>query len=116
MLERTLCRKARWKNHHVFSLRCRDEGIIPASLRVRTPVRTREGYRIAERASRAFLSARIQQSHSNKVSLEKKSAELETSLRHSLSVEDHHLIDELCIQSAEREFCRTKKRHLDKLD
>ena len=57
--ERTLHKEARWKNHHVFSMRCRDEGAVPDSLRIKPPVKTREGYRIAERAGRAFLSARI---------------------------------------------------------
>ena len=37
----------------------RRRDIIPASVRIKPPVRTREGYKIAERASRAFLWARI---------------------------------------------------------
>ena len=67
--EKTLNKKAKWDNHHIFSLRCRDEGIIPASLKISPPVMTREGYRIARRASQAFLSARIHQSFSMKQAL-----------------------------------------------
>ena len=46
-------------HHHIFSMRCRDEGVLPTSLRIRPPVKTREGYRIAEQAGKAFLSARM---------------------------------------------------------
>ena len=89
----------------MFSLRCRDEGIIPASLRMRTPVKTRK---IAEKA---FLSARIHQSYLVKESLEKKSIELDSELKSKMKGEDLHLIDKMCAQPAEREFAKTRKRH-----
>ena len=68
--EKSLHKKARWMNHHIFSMRCRDEGLIPASLRIKPPVRTKEGYKIAEKATRAFLSARIPASYLKKANLE----------------------------------------------
>ena len=78
--ERTLHKKARWSNHHIFSMRCRDEGLVPQSLKVRPPIRTKEGFRIAERASRAFLSARIRQSYREKTRLEDQGRSLERRL------------------------------------
>ena len=65
-LEKRLHKKARWDNHHIFNMRCRDEGLIPVSLRIKPPVRTSEGYRIAERASRAFLRARVWETYRKK--------------------------------------------------
>ena len=50
--ERSLHKRACCSNHHIFSMRCRDEGVIPTSLRIRPPVKTREGYRVVEQASR----------------------------------------------------------------
>lgn len=41
-----------------FNLRCRD-GVIPASLKIKPPVKSREGYGFAEWANSAFLSAHI---------------------------------------------------------
>ena len=46
--------------------------MIPASLRIKPPVKTRERYRIAERASRAFLSARIRETYLRKRELSSK--------------------------------------------
>ena len=48
-------------NRHIVNMRCRDEGVIRT--RIKPPVKTRTGYRIAERASRAFLSARIRETY-----------------------------------------------------
>ena len=50
--EKSLHQRARCSNRHIFKMRCRDEGVIPASVRIKPPMKTREGYRIAERASR----------------------------------------------------------------
>ena len=30
--ERSLHRRARCNNHHIFNMRCRDEGVVPSSL------------------------------------------------------------------------------------
>ena len=49
--ERDLHRKARYTNHHIFSLRCRDEGVIPVSLRIKPPVKTKRRYEIGEPSS-----------------------------------------------------------------
>ena len=57
--ERNLHKRAWYNNHHIFNLRCHDEGVIPPSLRIQPPVKTREGYKIVEWAGKAFLSARI---------------------------------------------------------
>ena len=61
--EKTLQKQSRWEGHHIFSMRCRDEGVIPTSLRVKPLVRSSEGYRIARRASKSFLSERIRQTY-----------------------------------------------------
>ena len=39
-------KKARYVNHHAFSLRCRDEKVIPVSLRVKPPLRTKRAFHI----------------------------------------------------------------------
>ena len=54
--------------------------ILPDSLRIKPPVKTREGYRIAERAGRAFPSARIRQSYWEKMRLGKASREISSKL------------------------------------
>ena len=114
--ENALKRKACWENHHIFSLRCRDEGIIPQSLRIKTPVRTREGFRIAEKMSKAFLSARIHRSYVEKSTLHEKSLEMEETLKGILDTKDHSILEEACKKPAAIVHARTKERHIKKLD
>ena len=80
--EKRLHQKAKCSNSHIFSMRCRDEGVIPASLRIKPMVRTREGYAIAERASRAFLRARVHQTFRRKQTLVQQIAKLQASFEH----------------------------------
>ena len=56
---RCLEKLAKYKNHVVFSARCKKSGVIPPSLRIRSPVDTNRGREIAERASRQLLNERI---------------------------------------------------------
>ncbi len=43
------------KNNHIFSLRCKDENVVPECLPIIPPLKTREGYRIAQRVNSALL-------------------------------------------------------------
>ena len=52
---KTLKNLARFKNHLVFSLRCKSANIIPHSLMVKPLVRTRRGVELARRTRMAFL-------------------------------------------------------------
>ena len=36
-LQKWLHKKARWDNHHIFNMRCRDEVLTSASLRINPP-------------------------------------------------------------------------------
>ena len=51
------------KQHLNFNLRSKRYALIPNSIRVRPLVDSYEGHRIAERASRQFLAARVTQNH-----------------------------------------------------
>ena len=73
-------------------MRCRDEGVIPASLRIKPPVKKREGYRIAERASRAFLSARIRETYLRKRELSSKVNSFQGKLGTELSMADYQKV------------------------
>ena len=47
---------SRYKNHCIFNLRCKKQGVVPKSLRVPCYVKSR-GHRIAEKASRALCGS-----------------------------------------------------------
>ena len=88
---------------------------MPASLRVKPLVRSREGHRIAERASRAFLNARVRQSYKRKQELGTRSREMREELSTTLAGEDLDKVVGLCGEAAEKTFQRTKEIHLRKL-
>ena len=73
-------------------MRCRDEGVIPVSLRIKPPVKTRKGYRIAECASRAFLSARIHETYLQKRELSSKVNSFQGRLGTELSMADYQKV------------------------
>ena len=87
--EKRLHQKAKCSNSHIFNMRCRDEGVIPASLRIKPMVRTREGYAIVERASRTFLRARVHQTFRRKQTLIQRIAKLQASLERNLGTKDY---------------------------
>ena len=90
--------------------------MTPASLRIKPPVRTREGYRIAERASRAFLSARIRETYRRKRELNLKVNSLQGRLGTELSTADYQRVMSLSYRAAERTHNETKRRQILKLE
>ncbi|XP_014679428.1 PREDICTED: uncharacterized protein LOC106819296, partial [Priapulus caudatus] len=50
---------ARHKNHLVFTLRCKDENIVPSSLRLKCPIRTNRAKDIIEKAEKQLIRERI---------------------------------------------------------
>ena len=93
--------KAKVSNSHIYNIWCRDEGMIPASLRIKPLVRTKEGYAIAEHTSQAFLWARIHQTFRRKQILVKKVTKLQASLERDLGMEDYLKVTGLSYNSAE---------------
>ena len=114
--ERSLHKRAHCSNHHIFSMRCRDKGVLPTSLRIRPPVKTREGYRIAEQASRASLSARIRETHRSKRDLSSKIRTLQSQLQSKLEVDDYQKVIRLSYAAAESTHAKAKLNHTRKLD
>ena len=55
-------------------------------------VNTREGYRIAEQASRAFLSARIRETYRSKCDLNSKIRTLQSQLQSKIQVDVYHKV------------------------
>ena len=96
-------------------MRCRDEDVIPTSLRIKPKVRTREGYAIVEHASKAFLRAPIHQTFRRKQSLIKQITKFETSLKRDLT-KDYFMVTKLSHNLAEKTFVKSKQNHQSKLE
>ena len=50
---------ARYQNHRVYSLRCKDEELTPPSLKLKRPVNTKRGHEIIKKVERNLLQERI---------------------------------------------------------
>ena len=48
-----------FRNHRVFTLRCRDQGLIPPSLRLKCPINTQKARDIVHKAEKELLRERI---------------------------------------------------------
>lgn len=99
---RSLHERVRCKNCHIFNMRCRSEGVLLWSLRIRPPVKTREGYRITEQAGKAFLSMCIREMYQGKHELSQKIFSLQVSLQSELFAEDYLKVIRLGYTAAER--------------
>ena len=97
-------------------MRCRDEGVIPSSLRIKPPVKTREGYRIAEQAGRAFLSARIRKTYQSRCELSSKIRTLQSQLQAELLMEDYQKVTRLSYAAAEDTHAKAKLNQTKKLE
>ena len=87
-----------------------------ASLRIKPPAKTREGYRIAERMSRDFLSARIRETYLRKRELSSKVNSLQGGLGTELLTADYQEVMNLSYRAAERTHNETKRTQTLKLE
>ena len=114
--EKTLHKLARHKNHLIFNLRCSKSKILPPSLVIQPPIRTRNGYRIAERAGWQFLQERIRSTHFRKTILQADAECRKKTLESALDKEDYENIVGKCERCADRTFVTTRDRHVAKFN
>ena len=98
---------AKFRNHVVFTARCKKTGLTPPSLKINSPIATERGRAIASRASRQFLDERLRVANYKVRQLEdeRKWTELGLlGLRRRLSTDDFERVDKINKEQAERTF------------
>lgn len=63
IFEHESCVIAKFKDHLHFNHRLKEHNLLPQSLRFNPPVKSKEGYRIANKAGLAYLRLRISNCH-----------------------------------------------------
>ena len=106
---------ARHRNHVVYSLRCKEEGYIPKSLRMKSPVDTVEGQAIAQRPSRQFLNERLRLANHRLRQLEEEKKWREIGLQRALSATDAERVKKMATDNAEHVFIQTREKQREKL-
>ena len=114
--KRSLHRGVRCNNHHIFNIRCHDEGVIPVSLQIKPPVKVREGYRIAEQAGRAFLSARICETYRSWCERSSKIRTLLSRLQSEVLMKDYQKVATLSYAKTENTHTKTKLNQTKKAE
>ena len=111
-----LLKLSRFKNHVVFSARCKRVGFLPHSLRIRSPVPSRAGWQIARKAGYKFLNERLRMANRKIEELEDEKKWTEIGLRRNLSESDYDRLIETSCTAAERAFVKTRDRQKKKFE
>ena len=72
---------ARHRNHLVFTLRCKDESLIPPSLKLKCPIKSSNAKRIVEKAQKDLVRERIRVINNKIKNLKQKSADQNERIR-----------------------------------
>ena len=107
-LERCENKLARYRNHLVFTLRCKNENIIPQSLKLKCPIESMNAKRIVERAMKDLVRERTRLT-TNKISeLSANRIEYEKVVNDVLPSEASQRVLSLVAKSRETTFVETK--------
>ena len=112
---RCLLKISKFKNH-VFSARCKRVGILPQSLRIKSPADSARGYQIARAAGYQFLEERLRLANRRVEKLEAEKKWMEIGLQRTISEEDYQRLMEVSRSSAERVFLRTREKQQRKFE
>ena len=113
--QRCVEKLSRFKNHVVFNSRCKREKIIPESLRIKPPINTEQGRRIAERASHQFVNERLRLANYRMRQLQEEAKWREIGLRRQLKEKDAARVIDMTKKNAEIVFERTEDRQRKKI-
>ena len=117
-LEQQHLKLARYRNHLRFHLRCRDEKLTPRSLNIKNPINTKNAEDIVKRARMALVKERIRLITNNIKQLNTDIDNKRQVFQRTFTLQPDTITDitDHLTQAYEREFTKTKDRHIAKLD
>ena len=75
---------ARHRNHLVYTLRCKDENVIPPSLKIKSPINTSRARDIVNKAQKALVRERIRVINNKLDNLKQTSTEIRSRIQQQL--------------------------------
>ena len=99
---------SRHRNHLIFSLRCKDENIIPASLKLKCPINSQAVHTIVKKAQKELLRERIRLTHNNLKKFEDQRDISKQDLSIVLNEETTECVMSLAVKSGEKVFARQR--------
>ncbi|KXJ07425.1 hypothetical protein AC249_AIPGENE23490 [Exaiptasia diaphana] len=107
---------ARQRCHLFFNHRCKEEEILPKSLRFRPPVRNHEGFELCKRFGLSFVSLRIKENHRTIKQLNSKIEALSKEIMDACTPRLWRNVSRNLKQHADNVLSETKEKHHRKLD
>ena len=107
----------RHRNHLVYTLRCRDLDLTPSSLKLRSPINTKQAKDIIKRAQKGLVRERIRVINNKLASLKNQRNRFEDEVNKKIPAESplRKLTIDHIATVKETTYQNTKTRHLKKL-
>jgi hypothetical protein len=108
---------ARFRNHRIFTLRCKDRGLTPPSLRLKCPINTQNARTIIQKAEKELLRERIRVINNKLDGLNRQKTVAESDLiSRDYPSDVKQRISQHLAKSREKEFQNVSARQIKKLD
>ncbi len=106
---------SKYRNHLRFFLRCKHEGIIPPSLKIKCPINTKNAQDIVRKARKALLNERIRVNVNKIKNLSDNYEEKKMKVESQLPSNEADAVMEHLSNSKTRQYDITRKHHQQKL-
>ena len=116
LYERNERKLARYRNHRVFTLRCRDLDLTPPSVKPTCPINTNRAREIVKKAQKDFLRERLRVINHRIDDFKSKSESYNLKIQDRFPGDVQRHVDDHIARSREGEFSRSKLRQTRKLD
>ena len=107
---------SRHRNHLVFNLRCKKEKVIPASLNIKSPIKTNIAENIVAKARKDLLCERIRINQNQIKDLNSQLSQAKDRVFRSIPEADYNKVQDFITRSKEKEFIRSRSRQQSKLE
>ena len=111
-----LLKPEKFRNYVFYSARCKKVGVLPCSLRIRSPVASARGHEIARNAGYKFLNERLRLANRKVEQLEDERKWTEIGLKRALSEVGYERLKETSKAAAEKAFVRTRENQKRKFN
>ena len=108
-------RIAKYRSHLYFNHRCKDNKVLPFSLRFKPPIRSKKGYKLMVNAGFSFLRLRINDCHQSIQRLRSDWQRLFGELSALIDCSEIQWIEEFCRSEERKESFKQREKHDRKL-
>ncbi len=115
-LEKVELKIARHRNHLVYSLRCKELGLTPPSLMIKSPINTKKAHGIIAKARKDLLRERIRIINNKLTNFKTDKEKIANELNNSLNPTEQRHLSTHVNRVKQTEFEKSKCRQIQKLE